>query len=102
MVSVNRNDCVVSIWNAYPKNTPSRFLQVVRRTYIVATVDHKTGMGGRKQMRSIEQVARFAIAVYSEYCNRGISTDIAREKAVTEVIECTAGVALVNTSNDEV
>ena len=51
-------------------------------------------------MKSIEQLTRFAIAVYADYCNRGINPEIAREKAVKEVVECNAGVSLVRHSED--
>ena len=52
-------------------------------------------------MRSIEQVTRLAIAVYMDYCNRGLNPEVAREKAVTEVIECTSGVSLVHVSDEQ-
>jgi hypothetical protein len=52
-------------------------------------------------MRTLEQVTRLAIAVYADYCNCGLSPDAAREKAVTEVIECNAGVVLVHGYDEE-
>ena len=52
-------------------------------------------------MRSVEQIARLTIAVYTDYCNRGSSPDVAREKAVTEVVECNVGVDLVHTADEK-
>jgi hypothetical protein len=51
-------------------------------------------------MKSIEQVSGFAITLYSDYCNRGLSPDIAREQAMKEVLECNEGVLLVQYADD--
>ena len=53
-------------------------------------------------MRSIEQIARFTIAVYDDYCARGLSPDTAREKAISEVFECTEGLMLIDTRDKKV
>lgn len=46
-------------------------------------------------MKSIAQVARLTIAIYADYCSRGLSPEVAQEKAVAEVVECSVGVSLV-------
>jgi len=42
-------------------------------------------------MRSIRQIAWHAIDVYTEYCEKGYSKEIARDKSTQEVMECYAG-----------
>lgn len=53
-------------------------------------------------MTSIEQVARMAIAVYADYCARGVRPDIARENAAKEVAECTEGLVLIQSPTKNV
>ena len=52
-------------------------------------------------MKSIEQIVRFTIAVYDDYLNRGFTPDIARGKAVQEVIECAQRLVLVGASDEK-
>ena len=46
------------------------------------------------RMRSIEQIAGLAITIYADYCRRGISPELAREKAIREVSECTDSIEI--------
>ncbi len=50
-------------------------------------------------MKSVEQIASLAVAIYVDYCRRGFSHDIAREKAIAEVSECAEDVELNKTWN---
>lgn len=48
-------------------------------------------------MESIEQITGLAISIYADYCNRGFSPDVAKEKAIKEVSECDEGIEIRNT-----
>ena len=52
-------------------------------------------------MRSIENILRLTIAVYDDYCHRGLGHDIAREKAISEVVECTERLVLIDASGNK-